>query len=238
MSPIVAVAAMLAALAASGVAIVLTRGLRARPPGGEEPPVAGSAASSAAETRPRLAFPRPRSGLGPPKLLVSGLDQPERRPGGATIEDLSQHQRDALEELERTARERAAASVGLTAEEVVELDDVHRQADRRRAELEAQVDRATGTYLPGALVGLHRSEMTALRDLSRSLTPARARALRLAEADAYDRAWEDLARDEQAPLALKHVAHRRTMFLRSGTAQPEGLPPELAPPAAGEDTPD
>jgi hypothetical protein len=232
----VMVAALVAALTAAGGTFLLTRAPRtALPRRGYEPPVSRSTASPGVEAH-RLA--RPGARLAPPKLLVYALDDPERRPGGATIGDLSQHQRDALEELERTARERAAAAVGLTAEEMVELDDVHREADRRRAELEGEVDRATGTYLPGALAGLHRSEMTALRDLSRALSPARARALRLAEADAYDRAWEELARDGQASLALEHVAHRRTMFLRSGTAQAQAQPPELPLPVDGEDTPD
>ena len=134
---------------------------------------------------------------------------------GAADAQLTPPQREALADLDRSARQTAAEAVHLPPGEAAQVAAVYQRSDGELAALEARVDPERGT-LAGPIVGrLHhaaRAELTALTEL---LGPERARALRTATNLAYRQRWA-AASDGAPPLAVVSVARRKMTFLWMG----------------------
>ncbi len=110
-----------------------------------------------------------------------------RIPRLITPTDHTAAQRAELDEVDRLARARAAAAVGLTPGEAQKAAGVYRAGDHRRDEIEAELDDDNITKLSQrAPSRLWRHEARVLAEMKAALGEERAYALRAAEADAYE----------------------------------------------------
>jgi hypothetical protein len=190
-----------AALAVSGATWRAAAG-RAEPPSGQGPASRLPPSRRTPDTLTR----RPRTPPIPRLVLAALMPEPDEAPWVAS-HVLTAEERARLEADEELARQQAAAAVTLSPEENEQAETAYRQADSRRAALEARIDGAPADA--GVLAAFAASERELTVTLARALGPTRARSLRIAERDAH-RALPP--RTEQSA-AYDIVWRRRTLFL-------------------------
>ncbi len=196
-SPLVVVVALLAT-AVAGFALLLL--VRTRTTG--RPPVVRASAGMTTAPSPGAVGARGGAGRGVPRLV------------GPT--DHTAAQRAELAEVDHLARARAAETVGLTAVEAQKAAGVYQAADRRRDQLEAEIDDGDiskpSAHYPSRL---WRHEARVLADMEAALGQARAHALRAAEAAAY---VEQIRQAESRPgrtfpISQRHARRRSSAML-------------------------
>jgi hypothetical protein len=173
-------------------------------------------------------------------VVVQAAVPPPALPRGPRLVGARGHvaeQRGELAGLDRLARARAAAAVGLGGDEAGKAEEVYRRADARRAEIEAQLDDASSSkpaLRSPSRLRVHEGHVLAA--MEQALGEARAQALREAEALAYEELVEEararrgrtfpmdeaVARRRQDALAALHA----TIQLARSPELAEGQPSE------------
>ncbi len=148
----------------------------------------------------------------PPTPSTFEQAESERRWGATAV--VSPELRERFDQLDRRARRRAAAAVGLSPDEEAAVALARRPADTRRGEVEAAA--AGAGFLGGrALLQLNAAAHDEQAALTRVLGLERALVLRATERGIYrDFLASEAAR--KAPGPVTDFAQRRMLFLRMG----------------------
>ena len=187
-SPLMAVLALLATATAAFVLLLLPRVRTREPARAAATAVAGDRTPPAPARAARARVPR----------FVAEPDH-------------TAAQREELAAVDRLARARAAAAVGLTSAEAQKTEILYREADRRRDQIEVEIDApSTGQPSRQAPSRLWRHEARLLADMRGALGEARGQALRAAEAVAYQELVQQAASGSGRtfPISQRHTRRR------------------------------
>jgi hypothetical protein len=228
-SPLLIAALALAVVVGLGGAYLIA-GRATSPPAIESPalPAPSAAAPRAplppAPVRPSVQRPRspPVPKLAPPPPATGASGQVAAAPVRPGEEPLAQ--------VESSARQKAAAQLGLTPAESARVEAIHRAGDVRRAQIEATIDPRPGSPVGPVTSKLRDNAKQELDELAAVLGPDRARQLRNAEAEAFRDSWRAIADSPTTTPALRAVARRRLVFMRSGRPRPDEASPPAPPP--------